>query len=518
LENLGFELPDGFDAYELAVEVGERQVVEVEQPVSENLAVYDTFDWRLLLKSLSLHHSGEELILRGLDNGEPLLRIETPERPGFAWDLPAGELKERLAPILEMRALIAMVEFQARSTNLRILNRSGKTVARLVHEEMQVALGEGETKSLSHVWLWPVRGYPRYIRNLAGYFRGKGLPACTYAEIHNRILRAAGRAPGAYSSKPDVQLAPEMRTDEAMRKILRFLLEVMRANQAGIQEDIDTEFLHDYRVAIRRTRSALALVGGAFPLKEGKGYRQEFASLGQLTNPLRDLDVYLLKEDIYRRMLPPDLQESIRPMFDHLRSQRSQALQDVIQGLNADEYAHFLQRWEAFLDQTPEADPTAPDAARPVMDVAQEKIYKRYHKILKTGKGLLKHPDDEKLHWLRIECKKLRYLLEFFASLFPPKKIARLVTQLKKLQDNLGDYNDLCIQVDYLLNTAAHIPLQEADSRDTLLAIGCLIGRLEGEKQAVRGAFAETFTEFAALENQQLFQELFASQDARGAA
>ena len=50
-----------------------------------------------------------------------------------------------------------------------------------------------------------------------------------------------------------------------MKAILRHTLAVMRANEEGIKADWDTEFLHDYRTAVRRTRSALSQIPGIFP-------------------------------------------------------------------------------------------------------------------------------------------------------------------------------------------------------------------------------------------------------------
>ncbi len=114
------------------------------------------------------------------------------------------------------------------------------------------------------------------------------------------------------------------------------------------------------------------------------------------------------------------------------------------------------------------------------------------------------------LHVLRIECKKLRYLMEFFASLFPRKKINALIGQLKNLQDNLGDFNDLCVQQEYLLNVVTELPASQHQVKKTLVAIGSLIETLEHEKKSVKDAFARTFTAFAAPANQELFQELFA--------
>ena len=57
---------------------------------------------------------------------------------------------------------------------------------------------------------------------------------------------------------------------------------------------------------------------------------------------------------------------------------------------------------------------------------------------------------DENLHELRIEGKKFRYLLEFFHSLFDQDAVDEYLKQMKKLQNTLGDFNDLAVQKDML--------------------------------------------------------------------
>ena len=101
--------------------------------------------------------------------------------------------------------------------------------------------------------------------------------------------------------------------------------------------------------------------------------------------------------------------------------------------------------------------------------------------------------------------------MEFFASLFPRKKVNTLIGQLKNMQDNLGDFNDLCVQQEYLLNISAELPAGQRQVKKTLVAIGSLIETLDHEKQSAKDAFAGTFTNFAAPENRALFRELFAS-------
>jgi len=233
--------------------------------------------------------------------------------------------------------------------------------------------------------------------------------------------------------------------------------------------------------------------------------------VGKLSNELRDLDVYLLNEDKYKAMLPPILRDDLDPLFDYLRKKRTKIFKKVNRGLKTKKYAKIMQDWEAFLNKAPQDSVTALNAEVSVIDLARKRIYKKHRGVVKAGSQISENTEDEMLHVLRIHCKKLRYLMEFFSSLFPRKKINTLIEQLKNLQDNLGDFNDLCIQREYLLNVIEELPMTQQQNKKTLAAIGSLIGALDKEKQTVRDAFAKTFTDFAAPVNQELFRELFVS-------
>ena len=110
---------------------------------------------------------------------------------------------------------------------------------------------------------------------------------------------------------------------------------------------------------------------------------------------------------------------------------------------------------------------------------------------------------------MRIECKKLRYLLEFFASLFNTDDITLLIKQLKRLQDNLGDFNDLYVQQEKLKDFLQNHVLQIKDSQQVAAAVGGLITGLYQRQIAVRAAFTQTFKEYSKKENIQLYQYLF---------
>ena len=76
------------------------------------------------------------------------------------------------------------------------------------------------------------------------------------------------------------------------------------------------------------------------------------------------------------------------------------------------------------------------------------------------------------------------------------------------MQENLGYYNDLRIQGNYLLNITAEIPKTGQQSKKVLVAIGSLIGTLGSEKQEVKETLGKTFTDFTSAANARLFREL----------
>jgi len=511
-DNLKFSLPHGYKEQQLISELSDHFAIKKGRSISESIAMYDTFDWRLFNKSLVLSVSGNKLFfLRKLFQRATIHRVEITPPPIFIWDFPDSEFKQFLAPIIKMRALLKLVEVHSFSTLYRILNPDEKTVARLVYEEFRTSRDKKAQKLATYLWLKPVKGYPKYSRNLAKRFAAAGFITNKKEDIYFKALAAVDKKPDSYSSKINIQLDPDMHADAATKIILRFLLHVIRANEANIEKDIDTEFLHDFRVAIRRTRSALGQIKHVFPVETTGRFKKDFSFVGKLSNQLRDLDVYLLKEEPYKAMLPPAMQEDIDPLFGYLRKKRSKALGKVIRSLKSKTYARILKDWAVFLDEPPQDSTSASNAHLPIFDRARKRIYKQYRRIVKDGNLVLENTQDDMLHALRIECKKLRYLLEFFFSLFDQKKMNLLIGQLKKLQDNLGDFNDLCVQEEYLLNITAELPMAGEQSKKTLAAIGALIGTLDREKQIVKDAFARTFTTYASPENKALFRELFAA-------
>ena len=113
------------------------------------------------------------------------------------------------------------------------------------------------------------------------------------------------------------------------------------------------------------------------------------------------------------------------------------------------------------------------------------------------------------MHELRKTCKKLRYLMEFFQSLFPARRIKAPIRALKALQDNLGEFQDCAVQI-ATLKQFSHQMVDEGDAPpDTLLAMGMLTDELERRQRTAREEFAERFGKFDSDGNHDHYRQLF---------
>jgi CHAD domain-containing protein len=411
-----------------------------------------------------------------------------------------------------MRELVPKFRIRSRISTLRILNRDEKTVAYLVVEEntlpRQKGIKSGDLDNRAVVI--PVRGFPKPGNAVAKFLQDQGLrPA--QDDLMLTTLSLIGETPGTYSSKLNLKLDPAMRADQASKVILHRLLDIMELNEAGTRTGTDTEFLHDFRVAIRRTRSALTQIKAVFPKQIVNRYKAEFAWLGQMTSPSRDLDVYLLNFDEYRDSLPASMQADIEPLREFLIRHQKLENRALVKALDSARYRRLIRNWRSFLDQPVNERSTLKNAGRPVIEVACERIWRIYRLALREGNAITAESPADDLHELRKTCKKLRYLMEFFQSLFPADKIKALIRVLKTLQDNLGNFQDYEVQVIKLKEFSHQMVAEGIVPPDTLLAMGMLIDGLERRQHQAREEFSGRFAGFSAKDNRNRFRKLFAS-------
>ncbi len=464
----------------------------------------DTFDGRLCKRGFALEirddGSGPQLEGRSSIDGALLGRAASPSGR-FVTDLEPGRLRAKLEPVVEMRALLPLARLRGTSQGFELRNRDGKLVVRVFLEAHAAAAPDQEAWSplRQRIRLEPLRGYAKGARAAAARIEARLAVHPCGTPLLCATLEAIGRSPPEYSSKVRVSLRPEQRAEEATRTLLLQLLETMRANEEGTRLDLDSEFLHDFRVAVRRTRAALGQIKGVFPAAFVSRFAREFAWLGSVTGPARDLDVYLLSLPSYRRLLPKPLRADLDPLEDLLRTLQRKEQRRVARALQSRRYGALVASWRESLERgvAPE-DAPPPNAARPVIEVASERIRKVLRRVRKEGRAIGPDSPPSQFHELRKTCKKLRYLLEFFQSLYPPDAVKKLVRALKTLQDNLGEYQDLSVQIASMGRFEAELERSGADAGPTLRALATLVEAFHRRQDEVRSKFAECFAEFTA--------------------
>jgi len=327
---------------------------------------------------------------------------------------------------------------------------------------------------------------------------------------HSAIPVFAVTAKNTVPASQDVRLTADMRTDQALKKILLYSLDVMVASEAGIIADIDGEFLHDYRVALRRSRSVLSQIKQVFPQRVVARFASGLKWLGANTGPTRDMHVYLLKFDAYRASLPVPMRPHLDQLLQFLQIHRQREHSALVKVLRSHRYRTLKAAWRTFLQLPVSQRTRLRNASVPVKQTADSHIWKAYRKVIKQGRALGRRCPDKQLHQLRIACKKLRYLLEYFEPLYPAKKLNPLISSLKRLQNVLGDFQDLSVQIAALKRMQKQMRDENLLTEQTHQAMNLLAARFREQKQDLRQKkFVRQFALFSDDKNRGRYRNLF---------
>jgi CHAD domain-containing protein len=509
--NIEYLPPSGFELAAIGDRLPEPLHIGHETSESGRRGFYDTFDDRLRAKGMRLVH--EHGLLRLLaDDGRELAAAsaESPADPLRPADLDPGALRDRLSPVCGVRVLLRTAQIDSERRMLPVLDDDEKTVARLVVEYAAIADGPRANDSLrARLHLLGVRGYDDELRRVQEVLeRELGLTVAT--ESFDDELRARAKSsPAGLSADADVELKADMPADRAAVALSTRLLHAIESNLPGTLADLDSEFLHDLRVAVRRTRSLQRELKKVFPPDELAHFRQEFKWLQQVTGPSRDLDVYLLEFDDFAASVPEAHRDDLtllRTLLEEHRATERVAMEDALRSART---TGLLRDWANFLDRLPAAPvDDRPSAVTPIGEVAARRIHKVYRQMVKMGDAIDDDSPHEALHDLRKKGKELRYLLEFFSPLFPGKVTKPMVKTLKALQDTLGRFQDREVQAAMVRSLGPELD-GRAGSAEALMAMGVLVERLHEQQDAARAEFHERFAAFSASDQRAVVKKTF---------
>jgi CHAD domain-containing protein len=442
--------------------------------------------------------NGGRLVLAGRDGGAERAAAAHPplEGPTPALELPEGPLRDALLGVLDARALLQLAGVRARTLALEFCDELGKTVAR--GELLEPALDSGSRRLALRLRARALRGYESALQELGSRLAELGYEP-SREPLVDEAARARGRRPAGVSSSVEVSLLASQRADAAAVAVLRRLAQVMEDNRGGAASALDPEFLHDFRVAMRRTRSVLRELRRVFAPEEARHFRAEFRWLQRATGEARDLDVYVAEFGAMRALVPERWRADLEPLRELLARRRELAHRACARELRSQRVLALAHDWEALLDGLVGLPGEGrPDAERPIAELAAERIRRVYRRMVRAGRAIGPDSPAAEYHELRKQGKELRYLLELFGRpLLHAGALHPAIATLKDLQDVLGRHQDREVQRGMLRSLAGELALAPGGPA-ALMGCGVLVEALCEDELAARAQFAERFEPFAA--------------------
>jgi triphosphatase len=468
---------------------------------------YDTQDWRLYRAGYALRvrntdGQSAEATMKALvpaegglrrrrEISEPIESVETLKViPG-----PVGERVRRLAGTADLRPLFEVHTHrhtyalrtgtpssgeivEDTSGNIRQQNseQDAIVVAEIALDESEIFANGGASTHLSRVEVEV--GSDVAIHDGVGDFVEVLRDALELRPTRASKFRT-GLSVAGLSSEVDPDFGPTkidatLSCGEVAFAILRRHFGAMLAHEPGVRLGEDPEELHDMRVATRRLRAALKLYSDFLP-KRAERYERDLRWVAGALGEVRDLDVHLqrLSEESSTHG------EALEEVVALLRERRVEARRGMLKALDSNRYERLIASFSATLRRGRSPTPTAP-----ILEAAPDLLRNRYKKVRKAANMLSEDSPPEHFHDLRKKGKRLRYALEPLQEIYG-KPAQKMVKLLKKIQDDLGDHQDLIVATGLMeeLGVAGDLPPQAAFS------MGSMAERYGSDAAEIRAGF-----------------------------
>ena len=381
----------------------------------------------------------------------------------------ASELERTIVlveqPVPDAPPAIIEVAFDRGRLVARPDNDSGQEVVEPI-AEIELELKAGPTQGL-YLLLGELRRWAR-------------LEITTIDKADRGFRLASGAGPAAVRAT-NPRLDREASVGEALNLILTNCLGQWLRNIAPARDGGTIEGIHQLRIAVRRSRSALAIFAEALEPAERKAWNERLKTVVTATGPARVLDVFStqLLPGI-AAAAPAETAPALAAVAARAEADRTIANAEARVFLESDAHAALVLDWASWVALEGWHDRASPAAvevsASPVVELARALLAKRHKRVKNLGRDFARLSDVER-HEVRLALKKLRYGVEFLGGLFPGKAAKRYAKAAAALQDELGLLNDQAEARLLLEGLASRAPAKPAGERLALeRGIGFILG------------------------------------------
>lgn len=259
------------------------------------------------------------------------------------------------------------------------------------------------------------------------------------AKLVNEFWGPRGAHPISLNKNMSCPQALSAVTAECLEQIGRNAAVIAEIDTAGIYRAAHPEHIHQLRVGMRRLRSAWSLFQKLTPLPPQPWLQEiklHFSALGNT----RD-------DDVLRETVMPELNAAGQPPLALGQSTENKPVPPLTADREFQRWlvellawnigAHPLQAMNPDAERTSASDQTLQKAL-------VKQLFKLHQRVLGDGLQFDQLAIEAK-HDLRKRAKRLRYGLQFAESILPAKKLKNYRQHLGKIQDILGEMNDLYV-------------------------------------------------------------------------
>jgi CHAD domain-containing protein len=305
------------------------------------------------------------------------------------------------------------------------------------------------------------------------------IPRATLAAEALSVARGTPIPPRA-SGAP--VLPPDPSVGEAHALIVGQLTDVIVHMAARIlDDDPSDEPVHQLRVAIRRLKSGLAVFGRVAPSASLGVLKPLLKALNSKLGPARDWDVFIAGTAQAVGAAFGDEPAVVR-LIEAAERRRRDCYVELHDWLDSSDFRGLTLQLALFAaDLSWREQPSAEERealGTPVAAIAGPVLDRLYKNLVQHAENIDVMP-LEALHPVRLDGKRIRYVAEFFATLYPGREARRFVRRLATLQDELGRINDVAVASTLL----AELPGRTADHT---FAVGVVRGFVAAHASGAR--------------------------------
>jgi triphosphatase len=293
--------------------------------------------------------------------------------------------------------------------------------------EVELELKSGDATALYDVALKLLQIAPLRLERRSKAERGYRLA------VHDRAVAKPVHAEA-------LDLHGSLSGETVLRRIGRACLDHLLRNEDAALAG-DGEGIHQMRVAVRRLRAMLSAFAPLLPREQRRWASGELRWFGDALGEARNLDVFTATLLPHGRAALPVASEFER-LARAAERRRDVARREVVKAIRSNRYTETLLELLRWFDGQSWREGADPALQQPVDTLASALLDRCRDKAVRRAKGFAEQ-SAKKRHRLRIALKQLRYAAELLGGLYDPTETKHFVQRLKRLQDDLGDANDV---------------------------------------------------------------------------